>query len=112
MTKMHFQRAAEKVKSILDGHWINDLPPWASNDYGHFIETSTTTSGNIPPEYVRAVWTAEAFVSLFRDYNPRFNEQKFLQVCGLVEQPVKRSRKVRSNDDSPAPLSPDGRYMS
>src|SRR6266853_652664 len=100
MTKMHFERAAEMVKRMLDGRWPTD------------IETITPEDGNICPHHVRALWTAEAFVSLFREYNPRFNEQKFLQACGLVEQPVKRSRKVRSNDDSPAPLSPDGRYMS
>jgi len=101
MTKKHFIHAANLVQSI--------ATPRLS---GEEVEVSTESLGNLNARDVRAMWTAEAFVSLFREYNPRFNEQKFLQACGLVEQPAKRSRKVRSNDDSPAPLSPDGRYMS
>ncbi len=83
MTKMHFTRAAEMVKAIVDGHWTNDLPSFAHNTVVGPIETISDDCGNLNVNYVRAVWTAEAFIILFRGYNPRFNEQKFLKACGL-----------------------------
>lgn len=82
MTKMHFTRAAEMVHAIVDGHWTSELPDFANYRSGR-IETDSATMGNVCQPYVRAVWTAEAFIILFREYNPRFNEQKFLKACGL-----------------------------
>ena len=35
---------------------------------------------------------AEAFILLFRAYNDRFDTTRFLQACGLVEQPAKKGR--------------------
>jgi hypothetical protein len=77
MTKQHFIRAAEIVKSIRDGHWTDEPPAWADN----LVLMSHS--------YTRAVQTAEAFLFLFKEYNPRFDEQRFLVACGLVEKPVK-----------------------
>jgi hypothetical protein len=87
MTKMHFQRAAEVVNAIREGKWYHGLPDWADQRLGVecAIELSTEVDGNISVDYVRAVWTAEAFIILFKEYNPRFNEAKFLKACGLGE---------------------------
>ncbi len=93
MTKMHFTRAAEMVKAIVDGHWTSELPRFAQDWHGgDIIEVESAIVGNLSPEYVRAVWTAEAFIILFRGYNPRFDEQKFLVACGLAEAPKKGKR--------------------
>jgi hypothetical protein len=85
MTKKHFVRAAEMVKAIRDGGWTHEAPEWAPTPYGHDLEVSTEDMGNLLVDYVRAVQTAEAFILLFREFNPRFNQQTFLRACGLVE---------------------------
>lgn len=84
MTKMHFTRAAEMVKAIVDGDWTMELPNWSDPSIGYRVEVWTECAGNVSANYVRAVWTAEAFILLFREYNPRFNESKFLKACGLA----------------------------
>ena len=81
MTKQHFIRAAEMVKGILEGYWTSNLPVWAHADQNNAHDTYDRT---------RAVQTAEAFLMLFKEYNPRFDEQRFLQAAGLVEQPAKK----------------------
>ena len=85
MTKKHFERAAEIVKAILEGHWTTELPNWAP---------SYCLQGNAHDIYdpTRAVQTAEAFLLLFKEYNPRFDQQRFLVACGLVNTPVKVKR--------------------
>ena len=80
VTKKVFIRAAEIVKSIRDGHWTNEPPAWADN----LVIMSHS--------YTRAVQTAEAFLMLFKEYNPRFDEQRFLVACGLVNAPPKVKR--------------------
>ena len=78
MTKQHFIRAAELIKAINDGKWTNDAPPWspigAFNDYE--IDTPRY-------DHVRAIQTAEVFMRLFTEHNPRFNRTRFLDACGL-----------------------------
>jgi hypothetical protein len=98
MTKQHFIRAAEQVKAILDGHWTTDLPDWAlQHDWMAFtplgrIEVDTENGGNVDVNVLRAIWTAEAYILLFQAYNPRFDVQRFLVACGLVDAPVKKGR--------------------
>jgi len=87
ISKQHFIRAAEIVKSILEGHWDNSSPDWAERwDYNDGANTITPRG--------RAVQTAEAFLLLFKEYNPRFDEQRFLQACGLVEVPPKKQKRI------------------
>jgi len=62
MTKRHFIRAAEIVRSM---HY--QLPG----------ENSRT----------RAEVVASAFIKLFRAYNDRFDTDRFLNACGLQEKP-------------------------
>ena len=82
MTKKHFIRAAELVKSIKDGI-----------QYGpSTIETSSEYSGNLDANFVRASWTAQAFIDLFSAYNDRFDRERFLQACGLVDSFVQREQ--------------------
>lgn len=76
ITKQHFRDAAAIVNSIREGHWTNEAPIWA--DASFMRDTSDAMA------YTRAVWTAEAFIKVFREYNPRFNETTFLRACGLV----------------------------
>ena len=93
MQKRHFQHAADMVKAILDGHWTNELPNWAPEQVGEPIEVDTRDSGNVKPSYVRAVWTAEAFIKLFSEWNPLFDQTRFLIACGLVAAPVKAKKR-------------------
>lgn len=85
MTKKHFIDAAAIVRNILNGEWTSDLPPWAKRagavDALMFDEDAMS--------YTRAVWTAEAFIMLFTSHNPRFDTQRFLIACGLMDKPVK-----------------------
>jgi len=74
---MHFERAAELVQSITTPKFL-----------GQNVELSTETLGNLPARDIKASWIAEAFISLFREYNPRFNEKKFLIACGLSNDGV------------------------
>lgn len=77
MTGQQFTRAAEIVKQILDGRQV-DIPMWAMPLLSH---TNTYAAPG-----VRAVQTAEAFIQLFTAFNDRFDQQRFLQACGLVEK--------------------------
>ena len=83
MTKQHFIRAAEIVRSIRVGDRTMALPSWAEPYSSAFADDG---------RYARAIQTAKAFLLLFKEYNPRFDEQRFLQACGLVEKPVKKGR--------------------
>src|SRR3990167_1278540 len=93
ITKQHFIRAAEIVAAIRAGEWTDELPawapvlPWSGNSS---IEIITDEHGNLNVSHIRAVWTAEAFIHLFREWNPRFNQHRFLVGCGLVEKPAKK----------------------
>ena len=87
MTKQHFIRAAQLVRSIRDGNWTNDFPAW-------FDRRDVGQSFIVTAEH-RAVMTAEAFIALFSEFNPRFDRTRFLVACGLVESPVK-PRKARA----------------
>ena len=87
MTKVHFIRAAEMVRAIRDGHWTNEWPDWADRTYTNRLQS--VYEDNF---YTRAVATAEAFIILFREFNPRFNQERFLVACGLAELPVKRRK--------------------
>jgi len=78
MTKMHFQHAAGMVKAILQGEWTRDFPVWVC------IERVGRTN-HLEDEYEQACIVAEAFILLFRAFNPRFDKQRFLVACGLVE---------------------------
>jgi hypothetical protein len=85
MTKRHFEVAAKQVKAILDGHWTSEFPSWADR-HGNIvgpIEIDTEDSGNLDVSYTRAVWTAEAYILLFTEFNPRFDQTRFLKACGL-----------------------------
>ena len=81
MTKQHFIRAAEIVKSIRDGDWTDEMPSWAEKyrASGYFARD-------------RAIQTAEVFLLLFKEYNPRFDETRFLVACGLIEKPAQVRR--------------------
>ena len=97
----HFQHAAAMVKAILEGYWTHALPEWSAypgKGSDETVEVDTADYGNLSANYVRAVWTAEAFIQLFSAYNPLFDQQRFLIACGLVAAPVKpkRSRKARA----------------
>lgn len=76
MTKKHFEHAAAIVRAILAGEWTNEPPTWADNEpyeaHDSIIDNST-----------RAVQTAEVFIYLFLEYNPRFNRARFLRACGF-----------------------------
>ena len=82
MTKKHFQAAAAQVKSILDGDWTHEPPEWTNET--HYNEVSIAW-----PDYVRAVQTAEAYILLFQEFNPRFDQQQFMKACGLAAAPNK-----------------------
>jgi hypothetical protein len=93
MTKQHFIRAAEIVKSIRDGNWTNEPPSWSDSDrYSLSIHDDCHAPYDVAVSYTRAVQTAEAFLLFFKEYNPRFDERRFLSACGLVEQPAKKGR--------------------
>ena len=78
MTKKPFQFAADMVSSILAGDWTNETPPWSKQSQPF----------DVTP-YERAAQTAEAFIMLFRAYNPRFDQTRFLIACGLANAPAK-----------------------
>jgi hypothetical protein len=80
MTKKHFDAMAALVQQIRDGNWTPDAPAWAEpRDNGRFDYQNT-----INP-FDRAVQTAEAFIILANQFGGRFDEQRFLRACGLVE---------------------------
>mgnify|MGYP001565881769 FL=1 len=75
MTKKHFEAAAALVTAILHDEWTPEAPEWAPRSF-------TDTSNE--PAYERAVFSAEAFICLFREFNQRFDQQRFLRACGLA----------------------------
>jgi hypothetical protein len=84
LTKKHFIRAAAIVNAIREGNWTNELPSWGRNRSG----VSPAVTG-----FERAVYTAEALVLLFSENNPRFDTNRFLVACGLLEAPAKASKR-------------------
>ena len=85
ISKQHFIRAADIVNNIRQGNWTSDLPSWSIGLRG-ITEID---------DRLRATHTAEAFITLFSEWNPRFDTQRFLVACGLVDAPVKaRKGKV------------------
>ena len=88
MTKLHFNRAAEIVRAILDGEWTNQLPDWAIMNDQFLLDNVAVPA---EADHLRAVQTAEAFILMFQQFNSRFDETRFLQACGLVE--VAKGRK-------------------
>lgn len=84
MTKRVFTFAAGMVAGIVAGSWTDEPPAWADR---------TKYNGDWD-SYVRAVQTAEAFIMLFRAFNPLFDEKRFLVACGLVDAPAKGKRKA------------------
>ena len=96
MQKRHFERAAELVAAILSGHWTHELPSWGIVESGP-TEIDSMNRGSLPVDYVRAVWTCEAFEKLFTEWNPRFDAQRFRIACGLVVAPVKSKGRKRAS---------------
>jgi len=76
MTKKDFICAAELVKAIQDGKWTDEIPSWG---LGYRL---------------RPVQTAEVFIKLFAEDNPRFDQSRFLYACGLGPQPVMTRKTV------------------
>ena len=60
---MHFIRAAEIVRALAD-----------HPDYSLADQQLMTD---------RAAYVAQAFITLAREFNPRFNTARFLTACGL-----------------------------
>lgn len=92
MTKRVFTFAAQQVAAILVGQWTHEPPAWATGEY----DACTYNPGprtDTSVDYTRAVQTAEAFILLFKAFNPLFDETRFLQACGLVDAPVKAKRR-------------------
>ena len=89
MQKRHFECAAQMVNAIQQGKWTNALPDWAlSTDWTAFsplghVEIDTEFGGNVDANVLRAIWTAEAFIMLFQQYNARFDRERFLKACGF-----------------------------
>ena len=92
MTKKHFQQMAEIVHAILYGCWTDEPPYWADPLRGDWQSSFDATQMH----YTRAVQTAEAFIVVCREFNPRFDEQQFLVACGLADAPPKRGTKGRT----------------
>ena len=79
MTKQHFIGMASIVKSILDGNWTDEQPPWAIGEF----DSGDVNDSLYMSHYRRACQTAEAFIALGESYNAHFNRSKFLKACGL-----------------------------
>ncbi len=88
MTKRHFVRAAKLVNSIRTGEWTHDAPDWVEDTPDDDDEPLYDAAwGDIESiDYTRAVQTAEAFILLFREFNPRFDRDEFLRACGLTRE--------------------------
>lgn len=83
MTKQTFIKAADMVRAIRDGKWTSDPPRWADRGY---LGDDYYGGEDGAQDYTRAVQTAEAFILLFQQSNPRFDQERFLIACGLVEK--------------------------
>lgn len=79
------------VRAILKGQWTNDPPAWA--DENVYYDMVPVLASSSDAYYTRAVQTAEAFILLFRAFNPLFDESRFLAACGLVEPAKKGTRR-------------------
>ena len=86
MTKKHFEHAAKIVSAILAGEWTNDLPDWAD------VAKTMPIAEDVTSDYLRAMWTAEAFILLFAADNTRFDRARFLFACGIGPKPERRTR--------------------
>lgn len=95
ISKQHFIRAAQIVDNIRQGHWTNEPPTWATGKPDHDTKMTLVLAWDDPTPRQRAIQTAEAFIALFGEWNPRFDTQRFLVACGLVEAPVK-AKKART----------------
>ena len=80
MTKKHFIAAANLVSSIRKGEWTNEPPAFAN----HNCYVPAWTEQDKDDIYTRAIQTAEAFIILFRSFNPRFDDKSFLKACGFT----------------------------
>lgn len=90
MTKKHFIDAAAIVRNIVEGNWTEETPSWANRDT--IANIDYLYAEPMDTAYLRAVQTAEAFVMLFTQHNPRFDTNRFLIACGLMSKPVKVSK--------------------
>lgn len=82
-TKKVFVDAAAIVRNMVDGIVSFDPPSWANRErYGRNVDMALDDAC-----YIRAVWTAEAFIMLFTSHNPRFDTSGFLVACGLTSAP-------------------------
>lgn len=93
MTKKHFIRAAEIVKAISEGRWTREPPLWADAEMYGWTGSEIGCWYDTEIDYTRAVQTAEAFIILAQAFNHRFDVQRFLVACGLVEPVVKKRGK-------------------
>jgi hypothetical protein len=59
----------------------------------HFIRAAEIVR-SLRPESAPIV--ANSFVRLFEEFNPRFDHQRFLIACGLIDAPVKPKRMSRT----------------
>lgn len=91
MTKRHFLRAAEIVLAIRQGEWTHEPPEWVEVFHTGRTDDYWCVDG-LFNNYTRAAATAEAFIALFREFNPDFHTDRFLIACGLMEAPTKKGR--------------------
>ena len=82
MTRKHFIRAAEMIRSIHAGHWSKELPGYSTHEMRKLGRSTHVTA------FERATLTAEAFITLAQEFNPRFDTYRFLIACGLVDKPA------------------------
>jgi hypothetical protein len=88
ITKRVFIAAANQVLQIVQGHWTDEPPAWADASR----VPVPYMAGSEDRDYTRAVQTAEAYIILFRAFNSRFDEKRFLIACGLADAPAKPKR--------------------
>lgn len=68
------------VRAIKAGQWTDEPPVWADRErYSACIEGSDDAA-----VYLRAVWTAEAFVILAQQQDKYFPVKTFLARCGFT----------------------------
>lgn len=79
MTKKHFVAMAAIVSNVRTGEWTTDAPYWARSYIKAHGDTDRTRT---------ACHIAEAFIVLALANNPRFDESRFLQACGIVPKPL------------------------
>lgn len=66
----------------------------------HFIRAAEIVSGFVDPYHAGsmsvATGVANAFVRLFREFNPRFDTDRFLVACGLQDAPIQAGKGKHS----------------